>query len=274
MKLLIFDTETSGLYPGYNVILQLSYQIVDSDSWVTKKTVNHYFPWPTERARVSQEAISVNGLTEKFLSGKQLSDRKRALEDFIADRDTCDLIVAHNIEFDKKFIIASCREEGVKYANSGWSQSYDTMKRTTNFCKIYKSWGSGYKWPTLTELAQHLDIDYSHIPLHDSLGDVELTKQCFKALVYRGLYSFPKETGITVTLHVESPDDIQFIVKGENGEPLGQFAIDRLPKKNLNEARQELIRKWSEENEEELNDLLNIHRKSTKLKTRSDFWQE
>ena len=46
MRVLIFDTETSGLNPQWNVILQLSYQIVDSDSWATIKTVNHYFPWP------------------------------------------------------------------------------------------------------------------------------------------------------------------------------------------------------------------------------------
>ena len=274
MKILIFDTETSGLYPGFNVILQLSYQIVDSDSWATTKAVNHYFPWPAEKARVSPEAIDVNGLSEEFLASQQLSERKAALEEFVADKDACDLIVAHNLEFDKKFIIASCREEGVKYANSGWSQSYDTMKRTTNFCKIYKSWGSGYKWPTLTELAQHLNIDYSDITLHDSSGDVELTKQCFEKLVRIGVYQFPKETGITVILHVEGPDDIQFIVKDENGVPLGQSALERLPKKNLKEAQQELIRMWAEENEQELDELQNLHRKSSKLKTANDYLEE
>lgn len=46
MRILVFDTETSGLNPQWNVILQLSYQIVESDSWTTKKTVNHYFSWP------------------------------------------------------------------------------------------------------------------------------------------------------------------------------------------------------------------------------------
>ena len=274
MKILVFDTETSGLYPGFNVILQLSYQIVESGSWATKKAVNHYFPWPAEKTRVSPEAIDVNGLSEEFLATQQLSDRKTALEEFVADKDACDLIVAHNLEFDKKFIIASCREEGVKYANSGWSQSYDTMKRTTNFCKIHKSWGSGYKWPTLIELAQHLNIDYSNITLHDSSGDVELTKQCFEKLVRVGEYQFPKETGITIILHVDGPDDIQFIVKDENGVPLGQSALDHLPKKNLKESQQELIRMWTEENEAEMDELLNLHRKSSKLKTANDYLAE
>ena len=273
MRILIFDTETSGLDPQWNVILQLSYQIVNSDSWATLKTVNHYFSWPEDKARVTQEAIAVNGLTEEVLSGKQLSNRKTAFEEFVADKDSCDLLVAHNLEFDKKFIIASCREEGVKYANSGWGQSYDTMKRMTSYCQIPKDWGSGYKWPKLPELADCLGIDYSHITLHDSSGDVELTKQCFKKIVNQGLYTFPQETDMTITLHVESPDELHFVVK-RNGEPVSQSTIDRIPKKSWNAACQELIKKWSEENEEERNDLIYLYRKSPKLKTKEDFKAE
>ena len=273
MRILIFDTDTLGLDPQWNVILQLSYQIVNSDSWATLKTVNHYFSWPEDKARVTQEAIAVNGLTEEVLSGKQLSNRKTAFEEFVADKDSCDLLVAHNLEFDKKFIIASCREEGVKYANSGWGQSYDTMKRMTSYCQIPKDWGSGYKWPKLPELADCLGIDYSHITLHDSSGDVELTKQCFKKIVNQGLYTFPQETDMTITLHVESPDELHFVVK-RNGEPVSQSTIDRIPKKSWNAACQELIKKWSEENEEERNDLIYLYRKSPKLKTKEDFKAE
>ena len=276
MRILIFDTETSGLDPQWNVILQLSYQIVDSDSWTTQKTVNHYFSWPENKARVTQEAIDVNGLTEEFLACKQLSDRKVALEEFVKDKDSCDLLVAHNLEFDKKFIIAACREENVKYANSGWSKSYDTMKRTTSFCQIPKDWGSGYKWPMLTELADCLYIDYSNISLHDSSGDVELTKLCFEGIVANGLYSIPKESGITMTLHVESPDDLRFEIS-KNGEPIDELfltGIYGVTKKQLQIARQDLIKQWSEENEEERNDLIHLYRKSPKLKTEEGFKAE
>ena len=276
MRILVFDTETSGLNPQWNVILQLSYQIVDSDSWTTLKTVNHYFAWPEDKTRVTQEAINVNGLTEEFLSSRQLSKRKTALEEFVKDKDSCDLLVAHNLEFDKKFIIASCREEGVKYANSGWAKSYDTMKRTTSFCQIPKAWGNGYKWPKLTELADCLYIDYSNIPLHDSSGDVELTKFCFERIVANGLYSIPKESGITMSLHVESPDDLRFEVM-KDGEPLSELfltGIYGITKKQLNTARQDLIKMWSEENDEERKDLIKIYRKTAKLKTEEDFKAE
>ena len=276
MRILVFDTETSGLNPQWNVILQLSYQIVDPDSWATIKTVNHYFAWPENKARVTIEAINVNGLTEEVLSGKQLSNRKVALEEFVADKDSCDLLVAHNLEFDKKFIIASCREEGVKFASSGWSQSYDTMKRTTSYCQIHKDWGNGYKWPKLTELADCLGVDYSSISLHDSSGDVELTKRCFEQIIVEGLYSLPKETDITMSLHVESPDDLRYEIR-KNGELIDELfltGIYGVSKKALNAARQELIKKWSEENNDERSELIQIYRKSPKIKTAEDFRAE
>ena len=277
MRILVFDTETSGLNPQWNVILQLSYQIVDSDSWTTQKTVNHYFSWPENKARVTQEAINVNGLTEEVLSGKKLSNRKTALEEFVVDKDSCDLLVAHNLEFDKNFIVASCREEGVKYASSGWSQSYDTMKRTTNYCQIPKDWGNGYKWPQLTELADCLGIDYSNISLHDSSGDVELTKRCFEQIIAEGLYDLPYNSDVpaNLNLRVESPDDIR--IETEDGELVDEkFFKDYFgeSKKAFNNARQELIKKWSEENNEERSDLIQIYRKSPKIKTEEDFRTE
>ena len=168
MKVLIFDTETSGLDAGYNVILQLSYQIVETSDWRILKEVNHYFAWPENESRVSAEAIQVNGLTKEYLSQLQLSDKFAALSEFVTDKDSADLIVAHNIEFDKKFIIADCNETGVKYAASGWSFCYDTMKQMTSYCAIPKMYGSGYKWPKLSELAECLNINYSDIDTHNN----------------------------------------------------------------------------------------------------------
>lgn len=277
MRMLIFDTETSGLDPQWNVILQLSYQIVDSDSWATIKTVNYYFAWPDNKARVTIEAINVNGLTEEVLSGKELSNRKAALEEFVTDKDSCDLLVAHNLEFDKKFIIASCREEEVKFASSGWSQSYDTMKRTTNYCQIPKDWGNGYKWPKLTELADCLGVDYSSISLHDSSGDVELTKRCFEQIIAEGLYSLPYNSDVpaNLILRVESPDDIR--IETEDGELVDEkFFKDYFgeSKKAFNVARQELIKRWSEENEETRNEIIQIYRQSPKIKTEEFFMAE
>lgn len=187
MKALIFDTETSGLRPGWNVILQLSYQIVDTDTWEVVKEVNHFFDYPEDLSRVEEGAIAVNGLTPERLAQEVLSNRHDALLEFDEDKDFVDLLVAHNLEFDKKFIIASGDEEGVKYIEKGWKNTYDSMLRNVEFCKLPKRSGSGYKWPRLYELADCLYVDYSDLNLHDSSADVELTKRCFRALFEQGM---------------------------------------------------------------------------------------
>ncbi len=150
------------------------------------------------------------------------------------------------------------------------------MKRTTNYCQIPKDWGNGYKWPKLTELADCLGVDYSSISLHDSSGDVELTKRCFKQIIVAGLYSLPQETDITMSLHVESPDDLRYEIR-KNGEIIDELTLTGIygvSKKALNAARQELIKKWSEENNEERSELIQIYRKSPKIKTAEDFGAE
>ena len=44
MRILIFDTETGGTNPYANDILQLSFQIVDGNTFQTIREVNYYFP--------------------------------------------------------------------------------------------------------------------------------------------------------------------------------------------------------------------------------------
>lgn len=227
MKILIFDTETSGLQAGYNVILQLSYQIVETSDWSVLKSVNHYFSWPEESFRVDDRAIEVNGLTKDFLSRQQLSDKAKALQEFNEYKSQCELLVAHNIEFDKKFIVEECREYDIRYAAAGWGDSYDTMKKTTNICCLYKSWGSGYKYPKLSELADFLNVKTDDLNLHDSSADVELTKRCFRSLVELGYYSLPNkvETGISIKLHVEDEKDYSFTYFDDKGETYSEDSL-------------------------------------------------
>jgi hypothetical protein len=97
-----------------------------------------------------------------------------------------------------------------------------------------------------------------------------LTKLCFEGIVAQGLCNLHDIADIprNIILHVDSPDDIR--IETEDGELVDEkFFKDYfgLSKKTFNVARQELIMQWSEEKDEERNDLIQIYRKSPKIKT-------
>lgn len=181
MKVLIFDCETSGLHPGWNKMLQLSWQLVDTTSWEVLSRQNFYFRQPS-KDKVEKEAIRVNGLTKERLAELGTAPRSKAIKAFAKDMKQADIRVAHNSNFDTQFI----HEEDHKNIIQ-WKIGYCTMMYTTELCKIPSHYGyDDYKWPKLSELAQKLDVDYSDLDLHDSSADVELTKRCFRELLRIG----------------------------------------------------------------------------------------
>lgn len=184
-RILFFDTETSGLDPIHNDILQLAYIIVDSKTWKIEGEHNYYFPYPEDESRVSPHAIEVNHLTKKFLEDKDPDDRKLILYFFLSQTAVSDIIVAHNLEFDRAFIEQTAIREkvGTFFTNDAWPCCFDTMKGTTDLCQIPSTNGyDDYKWPKLEELADFLHVPYPKEKLHDAEADVKLTFACFKKL--------------------------------------------------------------------------------------------
>ncbi|MBO6253775.1 MAG: 3'-5' exonuclease [Bacteroidaceae bacterium] len=183
-KIVVFDTETSGLNAGTHVILSLSWQVLDNKLCkISEKT--YYFDWPDDERRITDEAIYVNGLTRERLSELGTSDKKQALQEFADVIIDADLLVAHNGGFDARFIKADAIEAGVDISFQG-KELWDTMHRMTYYCKIPRGWHE-YKWPRLSELADKLKIRQDDIDYHQSAADVEVTARCFRVIVCRGI---------------------------------------------------------------------------------------
>lgn len=179
MKILIFDTETSGLDSNWNVMLQLAWQLVETDDWSVLSSQNFYFDWPKNKKKVSARAIEVNGLTQEVLAQKGTVKRFKALRLFNKDLAKADACVAHNIDFDWEFV---CMANNTGKCLEWPEWRICTMESTTDLCQIPSKNGRGYKWPKLVELAQFLKIDTSDIQWHDAAEDVEVTKRCLKTL--------------------------------------------------------------------------------------------
>lgn len=146
MRTVIFDTETTDIYPGD--ICQIAYIVIDNGI----KAKNYYF----EVDYINPSAERVHGLSVEKL--KLLSGGRR-FSDYVdeIERDFCnaDIIAGHNVSFDIKFL----KEEFKRCDRTFiYDREFCTMKHFTNICKIKKNDGR-YKYPRLEELIKFLGIE-------------------------------------------------------------------------------------------------------------------
>lgn len=150
--ILYFDTETTGLRPGY--ICQLSYVMQDSFGAIGK---NFFFTVP----EVEYSAYLVHGFSIQKLfelsGGKTFSDY---VDEIAADFNYADVIIAHNAAFDINFMRTEFERVGKIFK---YRAEFDTMKKSVALCKLSRSGGRSYKYPKLTELCDFFGVSFAVI---------------------------------------------------------------------------------------------------------------
>lgn len=155
MKMIFFDTETTGLKPGS--ICQLSYILVDTSEKPAKTTGKNVF-FTVEYIEPSAEEVhgfSVESLY-KLSDGRYFED---CVKEFLADFQTADFLIGHNVNFDIKFLtyeLEGCGEE------FNPKHTFCTMNYYKNICNLKNSRGE-CKAPRLQEAIEFLHIEESHI---------------------------------------------------------------------------------------------------------------
>lgn len=155
MKMLFFDTETTGLRPGH--ICQLSYITVDtSSSPYTVNSKNLFFSVDY----VEPSAEDVHGFSVELLQelseGLTFNERYHEfLEDFLYS----DIVIGHNVPFDIKFMEKEFSDCGIKFNPK---KIFCTMKYYKDVCKLIRR-GTDYKNPKLVEVVEFLKIDNRYI---------------------------------------------------------------------------------------------------------------
>lgn len=151
--MIIFDTETTDLSPYNGQIAQLSYVKLNEDREV-EFAKNFYFAVEY----ISDGASAVSGLTVEKLAelsgGKKFSNYA---EEIYLDFAKEDIIVAHNLDFDRSFLLEEFKRLDKKTGLFQSSINFCTMEYYTDILKIprYK----GYKYPKLSEVIEYLNID-------------------------------------------------------------------------------------------------------------------
>lgn len=195
MKVLIFDTETTGLPTERNPsirettkwphIMQLSYILYDTESVAIIR-------WRDDIIRIddtiaiSEESMKIHGIT-RSMSRRRGIPLIEAISKFNGALQECDRVVGHNISFDKRMImVESIRMKIPQYftINGRGKPEQCTMKANVDTCKIETTSRSGekyFKYPTLTELHEHI-FNQSPSGMHDAMADVIICTRCYGAL--------------------------------------------------------------------------------------------
>ena len=211
MRVLIFDTETTGLPKNQKVapnvdnigdwphIVQISWLYYDTDTCQLIGESDNIIKLPPG-VIISEESTNIHKITNEMCKkGEKLCD---VLEKFIDKFLEADLIVAHNMDFDHKMLQVELLRVQIDHDDldpdrMAWflrweyvvncKRLYCTMQETIEICNIKAispRTGKEYvKFPTLAELHQHY-FGYKPPNLHNALVDVMVCTRCFHMLKF------------------------------------------------------------------------------------------
>jgi len=196
MKILVFDTETTGLPKDMSLpaiqspdnwphLVSISWAVLDSDTNSVMKT--HCYIVKPSKWTIPEESSRIHGITQdKALEfGIPLRD---VIEAFNGEQ--CDAIVAHNLKFDMNVVLnAIIWDLGIPFRGFA-KRKFCTMEIGTAMCKL--SGRYGYKYPKLKELYENVlghppKTEQLHNALFDTLYLCEIIQKSAEIRIQMGL---------------------------------------------------------------------------------------
>lgn len=202
MREIVFDTETTGLDPYQDRVIELG-GIELSKRFPTGR-VFHYYLNPQGR-EINAEAQAVHGITAADLADKPRFDD--IAEDFLSFIDGARL-VAHNANFDIGFINAELDRLGQPLVTS------DRVVDTLALARRKHPMGPN----SLDALCRRYGIDNSHRTRHGALLDSELLAEVYVELVGGRQASLVLETVIETQQRIDV--EVAVISIGARPRPL------------------------------------------------------
>lgn len=169
----VFDTETTGLSPSSDRIIELA-----AIKFVGGFPVEAFHTYVNPQKEIPEEASAINKIRDKDVaSAPIISNVIAQFDDFVGDN----ILVAHNLDFDLKFVYYSGSQ-----LLSKKNTLIDTLEQARRYVK--KSEITDYKLDTL--------CDHFNIPIanqHSALYDAFATGKLFLRLVFECQETMPSE---------------------------------------------------------------------------------
>lgn len=190
----MFDTETNGLPEDWSAppsdvdnwprLIQIAWQIHSVEGDLIEKqgyiVQPNGFDIPNSdihgitSARAKREGVELNQVLSMFAEAIGLAN----------------VVVAHNLPFDKNVVTAEFYRTGLKHGLLE-KPGVCTMRESTEFCRIPQKRGpSKYKWPSLSELHSTL-FGEEFEGAHNAENDAAACAKCFLELKRRGVIPNP-----------------------------------------------------------------------------------
>lgn len=196
MNIIFFDTETIGFPINWKApvtevdnwprMMQLGFEVCNDKGEVLQSYLKLVKPdgWEVPNERFWIE----NGYSnERSLElGEPVSDVLSAFVNAIEKYD-CQLLVAHNMDFDKNVVGAEMIRLDIKIERR--MLKVCTMKSSVDLCQLPGKFG--LKFPKLVELYNKL-FDKDFDGAHDAGNDVAACRECFFKLVELGIMKLPE----------------------------------------------------------------------------------
>ena len=161
-EVVVIDVETTGLSPDENRIIQVAAIKTRLDEYVGRgrKKTETFECLLNPGVKLDRKIRKITGKKDSDLVDRpSFSDIARELRDFIGSAS----VVAHNVDFDSKFLNAEFARAGVEELPG---KGYCTMKRTAS---IYDG-----KWPKLEEAAKYFKVPGREGSNHDAFEDTRI----------------------------------------------------------------------------------------------------
>ena len=196
MKIVFFDTETTGLPRDYNApssnldnwprLVQLAWIVSDYEGNVLSSENHIIIPNGFE---IPSRSAAIHGITTSIAKskGENLID---VIDKFLGVLQNATAIAGHNISFDQHIVeaeILRCGRTNILKS----IPAYCTMKLSANYCNILNS-NKDVKWPTLQELFFKL-YGEKFEGAHNAMADIRATYRCFFTLVKLGVIKLKDE---------------------------------------------------------------------------------
>lgn len=192
MKLLFFDTETTGLpldwkQPESNTdnwprLVQLAYIVTDEND---NTIVQGDFIIRPDGFSIPEQASNIHGITTDIAIERGM-DLSEVLFGFLPLLNEADLVIGHNIVFDKKIVGSEFHRLSLPDSAIFLKEKETicTMMKSTKYCSLQGNYGN--KWPKLQELHNIL-FGENFDSAHNAAADIQATRKCYFELKRLGV---------------------------------------------------------------------------------------